>query len=323
MRAAGGYLQEAAPVVPAGAPDAVAPPTASVPVVFAAATLHAPSDEAPVVETMSRRALRAAAPVSAPRPPRDHAGRGARSGRPERAPQDPDAAAHSKTIRQRVSAAGVMVLVGGLFASLTLPAYADNGAGAVAAIAAKGGTQALAVDSKADTQSESRDNYTATSAADLKSLYASALRQTNLQAYLASGARALGDDYPWPDQLSRNQGGGISPLGYYYRECVDFVSWRLNRDAGAGPAGPFIFTTSWGNASSWKSAWLNNGWATGTEPKVGAVAYFPGQNHVAYVAGLTPDGQVAIEEYNWGGMHEYHQRVIAPGDAYYLYAPPH
>lgn len=275
----------------------------------------------------SRRSRRTApAAKSATRPPRE---KRARRGRP--APVAPQqaavrAASDRKSIRQRATGFGVMVLVGGLFAVLALPAYADNNASSLTA-ASTVRTQKLAVSDAAATDSTkvSRDGYTATSAADLKTLYASAIRQQNLAAYMQSGAKAQGDDYPWFAELSRNQGGGLSPLNYYYRECVDFVAWRLNRDAGSTSA-PFKWvwsnlTPSGGNASQWKSAWLNHGWATGTTPQVGAVAWFP-YNHVAYVSGILNDGSVALEEYNWQGQHLYTTRIIQPGDAYYLYAPP-
>jgi surface antigen len=237
------------------------------------------------------------------------------------------AASARKSIRQRITGVGVMVLVGGLFVVLALPAYADNNASSLSAASAIR-TQKLAVSASSATSttaSVSRDGYTATSAADLKKLYSTAVRQQNIAAYLQSGAKAQGDDYPWFGELSRNQGGGLSPLNYYYRECVDFVAWRLNRDAGSTTA-PFKWvwsnlTPSGGNASQWKSAWLNHGWATGITPKVGAVAWFP-YNHVAYVSGILNDGSVALEEYNWQGQHSYSMRIIQPGDAYYLYAPP-
>ena len=231
-----------------------------------------------------------------------------------------------KSIRQRVTGLGVILLVPGLFAVLALPAYADNNASSLTS-ASTVRTQKLAVSDAAATDSTkvSRDSYTATSASDLKSLYSAAIRQQNLAAYMQSGAKSQGDDYPWFAELSRNQGGGLSPLNYYYRECVDFVAWRLNRDAGSTKA-PFKWiwsnlTPSGGNASQWKSAWLNHGWDTGTTPKVGAVAWFP-YNHVAYVSGILNDGSVALEEYNWQGQHLYSTRIIQPGDAYYLYAPP-
>ena len=275
----------------------------------------------------SRRARRGA--PSAAKPTRQPHETRARRGRPALAAPQPAAvraASDRKSIRQRATGFGVMVLVGGLFAVLALPAYADNNASSLTS-AATVRTQKLAVSDAAATDSTkvSRDGYTATSAADLKTLYASAIRQQNLAAYMQSGAKSQGDDYPWFAELSRNQGGGLSPLNYYYRECVDFVAWRLNRDAGS-TAAPFKWvwsnlTPSGGNASQWKAAWLNHGWATGTTPRVGAVAWFP-YNHVAYVSGILNDGSVALEEYNWQGQHLYTTRIIQPGDAYFLYAPP-
>ncbi|MFW8744746.1 CHAP domain-containing protein, partial [Mesorhizobium japonicum] len=220
------------------------------------------------------------------------------------------------------------VLVGGLFAALALPAYADSGSGGVALVAARThGSQALGVDGSLDKAGTARDSYSATSAEDLAALYASAVRQKNLSAFLASGSASQGNDYPWPAELSRNQGGGLSPLNYYYRECVDFVAWRLSRDAGSSPAGPYRWTwtqltPNGGNASQWLSAWQDHGWPTGSTPKVGSVAWFPGGNHVAYVSGILSSGMIVIDEYNWGGTHEYDQRVIDPSTVVFLYAPP-
>lgn len=232
-----------------------------------------------------------------------------------------------KSLRQRVFGVGVMLAVGGLFAVLALPAYADNdGATLTAAAAVQTQKVQVAKDAASTISTTARDAYTATSAADLRSLYAAAMREQNIAAYLLSGAKAKGDDYPWFGELSRNQGGGLSPLGYYYRECVDFVAWRLNRDAGTTSA-PFRWTWSQltpngGNAREWKAAWLAHGWPTGTTPVPGAVAWFPNANHVAYVNGILQNGQVLIEEYNYGTPHQYATRVINAGDAYYLYAPP-
>ncbi|HWH26234.1 MAG TPA: CHAP domain-containing protein [Pseudolysinimonas sp.] len=228
--------------------------------------------------------------------------------------------------RQRLSATGVMVVVVGFFASLTLPAYAEGNAPVAAAAAAAGAAQTLVAGANVETDAAGRGDYGVTSAETIRAVRSSALRDANLAAYLRSGAKALGDDYPWPAELSNNQGGGLSPLRYYYRECVDFVAWRLNRDAGSFSA-PFkwdwsTLTPGSGNASAWKTAWVNHGWATGTTPEVGAVAWFAGQNHVAYVSAITADGGVLLEEYNQQGDHNYHQRIIAPGEAYYLYAPP-
>lgn len=224
--------------------------------------------------------------------------------------------------RRRISSAGVMAVVVGLFASLTLPAFAENNPLALNSEPVDAQTYEVAAAS-ADASAVIRDGYETTSAADLRRLYADAIRQQNLAAYLASGARDMGDDYPWPDALSRPQGGGLSPLRYYYRECVDFVAWRLNRDAGSFDA-PFKYdwsTLAPSSAYGWKRAWENNGWVTSSVPIPGAVAWTPGGNHVAYVSGVLADGSVALEEYNYSVDHGYSQRVIQPGQAYYLYPP--
>ena len=333
-------------VVPQSAPVPVVP--AAPPTGAAAFGLGASAPSAPGADPLlgSRRAQRAATAAPGGRPANR---RKSSSSRPKRVPRvEADrhawargegpkgsthpasdrarAAADRKPVRQRIFGFGVMVLVGGLFAVLAIPAYADNGASTLTAAAAVQ-TQKLSVEGAAASSvtATARDGYTATSAADLKSLYAAAMRQQNIAAYLRSGAKDQGDDYPWFAELSRNQGGGLSPLGYYYRECVDFVAWRLNRDAGTTHA-PFRWTWSnltpnGGSGHEWKANWLAHGWPTGTTPEPGAVAWF-GDNHVAYVNGILANGQVFVEEYNQAGTHEYDTRVINPGDAYYLYAPP-
>jgi surface antigen len=224
--------------------------------------------------------------------------------------------------RRQLSRAGVMAVVVGLFASLTLPAFADQNGLAQNAEPLDAQTVEVTA-ATTDLSASIRDSYGVTNAADLRKMYADAIRQQNLAAYMNSGARELGDDYPWPDQLSRPQGGGLSPLNYYYRECVDFVAWRLNRDAGSTSA-PFRWVWSnlaQGSAYAWKREWESKGWPTGTTPQVGAVAWVPGGNHVAYVSGILSDGSVVVEEYNYAVDKGYGQRVIPANSVYYLYAP--
>src|SRR5690606_20553495 len=114
--------------------------------------------------------------------------------------------------RRRLSSAGVMSVVFGMFAAFGIPAaFADQDLLAKDAGPLDGqNVEILAA--VADDAVGIRDSYGITAAADLRRMYAEALRQQNLAAYMNSGARAMGDDYPWPDQLSRPQGGGLSPL---------------------------------------------------------------------------------------------------------------
>lgn len=235
----------------------------------------------------------------------------------------------STSVRKRLSVAGTMVLVGGLFVSLTLPAYASTGGtdGLLQASAKLDGQTLALAASDVDSASldQARDGYESTSAADLKRLYRDALKQQRMSEYAASGAMAMGDDYPWATELGMGQGGGLSPLRYFVRQCTDFVAWRLNRDAGSTKA-PFKYDWSYltpggGSAHSWKSQWEKHGWAVSTTPAPGWVAWFPGGNHVAYVNSVLADGSVFIEEYNWGA-DVYNQRIIPAGGAIYLAPPP-
>jgi peptidoglycan DL-endopeptidase CwlO len=106
---------------------------------------------------------------------------------------------------------------------------------------------------------------------------------------------------------------------------VDFVAWRLNRDAGFVSA-PYAYdwsflTPTGGNAYQWRYAWRNHGWATSNSPSAGWVAWFS-SGHVAYVKKVNGDGTVLLEEYNWQNDHLYSQRTIQPNEAQLYLAPP-
>ncbi|MFC6357083.1 CHAP domain-containing protein [Luethyella okanaganae] len=191
--------------------------------------------------------------------------------------------------------------------------------------------------------SVTRDGYSAVSADEMRSMADEMLSMTvetgpaaatqAVDSRVASssgsdstpGVRQEGDDYPWPGEPIGDQGGGISPIGYNYRECVDFVAWRLNRDAGSTDS-PWKWTwgdltPNGGNASEWARAWQDHGWVTSHDPVPGAVAWFTG-NHVAYVQAVNDDGTVALEEYNQNYDHAYHRRTVQSGEVpLYLYPP--
>ena len=218
-----------------------------------------------------------------------------------------------------------MVAVGGLVALAGLPAYASfNTLAATEAAKTDAASQDLIVSADALGAEAPRDGYTATSPGALAEMSRDALRAAANEAYLASGAREMGDDYPWPYELTDDQGGGLSPLNYYYRECVDFVAWRLNRDAGYYSA-PFkwvwsTLTPTGGNGGQWQYAWESKGWPVSTTPVVGAVAY-TGGNHVAYVKSVNADGTVTLEEYNYV-PGAYSQRTIPASSVVSFLYPP-
>ncbi|MCM6763923.1 CHAP domain-containing protein, partial [Rathayibacter sp. ZW T2_19] len=260
----------------------------------------------------------------------------------------------ARALRGAVSTVAVAAIAG-MVAVMALPAYsfdpADDSQAAVEAAARIRalGTQKLTVSASATQEQVIRDSFTAPTqqqldeaAAQARALAEAAERAAReaqeAEEAAASGTstalpgsstsvtpREEGDDYPWRDQLTDDQGGGLSPLRYYYRECVDFVAWRLNRDQGSTGA-PWKWT--WGNmtpgggsAYAWAGQWASHGWVTSSTPVPGSVAWFTG-NHVAYVQSVNSDGTVSLEEYNWGNDHSYHTRTVpASSVPLFLYPP--
>lgn len=217
-----------------------------------------------------------------------------------------------------------MVAIAGLFSVAALPAYSvatiDH---PLTASAQPEPAQTLKVEEGIPTIL-TRDSFSATSEEQLIQARLGAARAANNAAYVASGAQELGDDYPWAYEIPEDQGGGLSPLNYYYRQCTDFVAWRLNRDAGSFQA-PWRWvwsnlTPGGGNASQWRGAWESNGWTVSNEPVVGAVAWWA-DNHVAYVKEVLEGGFVIVEEYNWV-PNSYSQRTLALSEVDAFLYPP-
>ncbi|MDQ1573324.1 MAG: hypothetical protein QOH44_883 [Actinomycetota bacterium] len=220
----------------------------------------------------------------------------------------------------------VLLIISGFVGGIALPAAAlgaNNGGQAQSYQTTAEGKQAFKSTATIEIPAVTRDEISATSEAELRAeQVTSAKLASNVASNLASypGARQPGDDYPWP-----TAGNTLSPLGYYYRQCVDFVAWRLNRDAGVTSA-PWKWTWSnltpnGGDASQWKAAWEAHGWKTSATPVVGSVAWFVG-NHVAYVNAIK-GSSVVIEEYNGSASRTYAMRTI-PIDSVgrFLYPPP-
>jgi surface antigen len=233
--------------------------------------------------------------------------------------------AASGSRKNPLSVLATMAVVGGMFAVAGLPAYATQENVVTGdSTTASGSAQTLSVGADVAAAATARDGFKATTPEQLAEMNEDAIRASNNEAYLASGARAMGDDYPWPYELTDDQGGGLSPLNYYYRECVDFVAWRINRDQGYYAA-PFKWVWSnltpyGGNGGQWLYNWESLGRTVSNQPIPGAVAY-TGGNHVAYVKSVNADGTVTLEEYNYiPGM--YGQRTIPASSVVAFLYPP-
>jgi surface antigen/Tol biopolymer transport system component len=119
---------------------------------------------------------------------------------------------------------------------------------------------------------------------------------------------AAGDDYPWKG--NGYDMGQLSPLRFNYRNCTDFVAFRLNQQLGGSTSKPkFWWSTLFsvagrGHAIYWKDAVIHKYGAgrVNTTPAVGAVAWWGSERgslgHVAMVSKVNGDGSVNIEQYN-------------------------
>ncbi|MCF3140944.1 CHAP domain-containing protein [Paenarthrobacter sp. AR 02] len=158
------------------------------------------------------------------------------------------------------------------------------------------------------------------------------------------GKSGIGDDYPWKDSPTWMQAGAgsaaASPLGMYYRECVDFALWRVNQQIGSTNA-PFKFLNgnfrpdgqTLGSALTWKAGWDAKGWPTGHTPRVGAVVWYapgvggsdPVFGHVAVVKEVKGDGTLVEEGYNGNPPpddHNYYTRTVSSSaPSAFLYLP--
>ncbi|NUS35967.1 MAG: CHAP domain-containing protein [Pseudarthrobacter sp.] len=158
------------------------------------------------------------------------------------------------------------------------------------------------------------------------------------------GKSGAGDDYPWKDSSTWMQVGAgaaaASPLGMFYRECVDFALWRVNQQMGS-TGEPFKFLNGnfrpdgqgLGSALTWKAGWDAKGWATGSVPRIGAVVWYapgaggadPTFGHVAVVKEVKDDGTYVEEGYNGNPPpddHNYYTRTVSnTAPSAFLYLP--
>ncbi|MCH0558014.1 MULTISPECIES: CHAP domain-containing protein [Streptomyces] len=128
-----------------------------------------------------------------------------------------------------------------------------------------------------------------------------------------NGPGASAPDSWWTDA----SGNGWSPYGYAFRNCTDYVAWKM-QSLGV----PDSLTRGLGDGGSWyDNAASKTGLNRGTSPKVGAAAVSTSgsRGHVAYVEAVNDDGSIVTTEYNWptsGGSYDgaFHQRSGKPSD---------
>jgi surface antigen len=128
------------------------------------------------------------------------------------------------------------------------------------------------------------------------------------------------DDYPYPGM----DPNAVSPMGFNFRNCTDFVAWRLNEHLGTTSA-PYAF--SWwtfvgssgdGDAIGWKQDAMSHGFPVDSTPQVGSVAWWGNApfGHVAIVTAVNGNGSVNVEEYNATVPYGWDARQGLRADAY-------
>ena len=122
--------------------------------------------------------------------------------------------------------------------------------------------------------------------------------------YAVSGGANYCANYDWGPKHTQayDDPSEISPYGYAYRNCTDFVAWQL-----ASLGVPASAYKGHGNGAGWASV---SGLTTNTTPAVGAVAVSTSGTfgHVAFIAGVS-GSEITIDEYNYGENGTYDVRT--------------
>lgn len=143
----------------------------------------------------------------------------------------------------------------------------------------------------------------------------------------ASGGQIGGGGYPWgyATCLYTGQvdgpcwnydwqvGGSVwnfSTGGYGYRNCTDWVSYRIRSTGHYVPGGL-------GNAATWDDRAPSYGYAVSSTPREGAAAvsnsgYY---GHVMYVEAVNGDGSIIISDYNRAGTGKYDMTTLSATNA--------
>ena len=102
-------------------------------------------------------------------------------------------------------------------------------------------------------------------------------------------------DYDWGPVHTQayNDPSEYSSRGYSYRNCTDYVAWRVNQASGGTVSVPSNLRNG--------GQWYANAPASerSSTPKAGDAAVVPGNpGHVAFVEAVNSDGTITVSEYN-------------------------
>ena len=104
--------------------------------------------------------------------------------------------------------------------------------------------------------------------------------------------------------------------GYAFRNCTDWVAYRIGKVDGK------YVPSALGNANMWDNRASNYAhMSTGSEPRVGAaaVSHIGYYGHVMYVEAVNGNGSIVISEYNGNGMGKYSMKTISASGLVFVY----
>lgn len=149
----------------------------------------------------------------------------------------------------------------------------------------------------------------------------------NARLFGGSGGLLGGGGYPWglapcihTGQVegycyNYDWGVGGSPWnwqtgGYGYRNCTDWVAFRVRTAGGYVPSGM-------GNANSWDDRGPSYGYVVSSTPRQGAAAVSNSgfYGHVMYVEAVNADGSIIISDYNRAGSGKYDTNQLSAATA--------
>ncbi|MDQ3159200.1 MAG: CHAP domain-containing protein [bacterium] len=153
----------------------------------------------------------------------------------------------------------------------------------------------------------------------------------NIKRYGSSGGQLGGGGYPWGNAVCIHNGtvqgwcpnydwsfnGSVwnfATGGYGYRNCTDWVSWRVRSSGGFVPGGL-------GNAKNWDDRAPAYGYQVSSTPRAGAAAVsnYGYYGHVMYVEAVNGDGSIVVSDYNRGGTGLYDTNTISASGLSFVY----
>lgn len=98
--------------------------------------------------------------------------------------------------------------------------------------------------------------------------------------------------------------------GYGYRNCTDWVAFRVRTAGGYVPSGL-------GNAKTWDDRGPSYGFVVSSTPRVGSAAVSNSgfYGHVMYVEAVNSDGTIIVSDYNRAGTGKYDMNELSAATA--------